>query len=228
MDVVVTHGAGLDVQKPTVTACRVTPDPRGQQADGLLERKELGTMTADLLAWSDGLAEAGVTQVARASTGEDWRPVYNRRAGTGAVLLVHAAPVQQVPGRKTDTAEARGVAKLRRDGLLQASVIPPQPQHHLRDLTRSRTKVGPERSREVHRWQGVLERATITVAVVATDLRGVSGRAILTAVVAGQADPATMAEGAQGRTHAAAAVGAGLDGVAARPSPAIVEVAIGP
>jgi transposase len=77
MDVVFTHGAGLDVHKKTVTACRVTPDPSGQQADGILELRVFGTMTADLLALSDWLAEVGITHVAMESTGEYWRPVYN-------------------------------------------------------------------------------------------------------------------------------------------------------
>jgi transposase len=77
MDVVFTHGAGLDVHKQTVTACRVTPDPSGQQADGILELRVFGTMTADLLALSDWLAEGGITHVAMESTGEYWRPVYN-------------------------------------------------------------------------------------------------------------------------------------------------------
>jgi transposase len=199
MDVVFTHCAGLDVHKKTVTACRVTPDPSGQQANGILELKEFGTMTADLLALSDWLAEAGVTHVALESTGEYWRPVYNLLEGTVAVFLVNAAHVKQVPGRKTDKADARWLAKLMRYGLLQASFIPTQPQRDLRDLTRYRTKLVQERSREVNRLQGVLERANIKLAAVATDIMGVSGRAIVTALVAGQADPATMAELAKGR-----------------------------
>src|SRR3712207_691073 len=86
-----------------------------------------------------------------------------------------------------------------RYGLLQASVIPPQGQRDLRDLTRYRTKLVQERSREVNRVQGVLERANIKLAAVATDIMGVSGRAILAALLAGRADPAAMAELAKGR-----------------------------
>ena len=86
-----------------------------------------------------------------------------------------------------------------RYGLLQASFIPPQGQRDLRDLTRYRTKLVQERSREVNRVQGVLERANIKLAAVATDIMGVSGRAILAALLAGRADPATMAELAKGR-----------------------------
>ncbi|MBI3329977.1 MAG: IS110 family transposase [Nitrospinae bacterium] len=199
MDVLFTHCAGLDVHKKTVMACRVTPDPTAQQADGLMEVKEFGTTTAALLALSDWLAEAGITHVAMESTGEYWKPVYNILEGDLTVFLVNAAHVKQVPGRKTDKADARWLAKLMRYGLLQASFIPPQGQRDLRDLTRYRTKLVQERSREVNRVQGVLERANIKLASVATDVMGVSGRAILAALVEGRADPATMAELAKGR-----------------------------
>src|ERR671915_1072800 len=156
MDVVFMQCAGLDVHKKTVTACRVTPDPSEQQADGLME-------------------------------------------GDFTVFLVNSAHVKQVPGRKTDKNDARWLAKLMRYGLLHASFIPPRGQRELRELTRYRTKLVQERSREVNRVQGVLERANIKLAAVATDIMGVSARAILAAVVEGRADPATMAELAKRR-----------------------------
>jgi transposase len=199
MDVVFTHCAGLDVHKKTVMACRVTPDPLGEQTDGLMEVKEFGTLTRDLLALSDWLTEAGVTHVAMESTGEYWKPVYNLLEGPCTVFLVNAAHVKNVPGRKTDRADARWLAKLMRHGLLQASFIPPAEQRDLRDLTRYRTKLVQERSREVNRVQGVLERANIKLASVASDIMGVSGRAMLAALIDGRADPATMAELAKGR-----------------------------
>ena len=199
MDVIFTHGAGLDVHQKTVMACRVTPDPTGQRPDGLMEVRECGTLTCDLLALSDWLAELGITHVAMESTGEYWKPVYNILEGECTVFLVNAAHVKQVPGRKTDKSDARWLAKLMRYGLLQASFIPPQGQRDLRDLTRYRTKLVQERNREVNRVQGVLERANSQLASVATDVMGVSGRAILAALVAGRADPATMAELAKGR-----------------------------
>ena len=114
-------------------------------------------------------------------------------------FLVHAAHGKNVPGRKTDKAEARWLAKLMRDGLLQASVLPPAGQRDLRDLTRYRTKFVQERSREVHRGHGGLERAKIQLAAVATDSMGVSGRARLEALMAGRAEPATIAAWARGR-----------------------------
>jgi transposase len=199
MDVVFTHGAGLDVHQKTVMACRVTPDPMGQQADGSMAVRECGTLTRDLLALSDGLTEAGITPVAMESTGESWQPVYNLLEGTCTVFLVNAAHVKHVPGRKTDRADARWLAKLRRYGLLQASFMPPVEQRDRRDRTRYRTKVVQERTREINRVQGVLARANIKLASVATDIMGVSGRAILAALIEGRSDPATMAELATGR-----------------------------
>jgi transposase len=199
MDVIFTHCAGLDVHKKTVLACRVLPDATGEHADGILELQEFGTMTVDLLALSDWLAAAGITHVAMESTGEYWKPLYNILEGDFTVFLVDAAHVKQVPGRKTDKADARWLAKLMRYGLLQASFIPPIEQRDWRDLTRYRTKLVQERSREVNRVQGVLERANINLAAVATDIMGVSARAILAALVEGRADPAAMAELAKRR-----------------------------
>jgi len=88
--------------KKTVMACRVTPDPMGPQVEGIMEVREFGTRTRDLLAWSDWLTEAGITQVAMESTGEYWTPVYHLLEGTCTVFLVNAAHVKNVPGRKTD------------------------------------------------------------------------------------------------------------------------------
>ena len=140
-----------------------------------------------------------MTHVAIESTGEYWKPVYNLLEGTFTVFVVNAAHVKNVPGRKTDKADARWLAKLMRYGLLQASFIPPQGQRDLRDLTRYRTKLVQERSREVNRVQGVLERANIKLASVATDIMGVSGRAMLEALIVGRTDAATMEELARGR-----------------------------
>jgi transposase len=199
VDVVSTYGAGLDGHQKTVMACRVTPDPTGQQADGIMALQQFGTRTRDLRALSDWLAEVGVTHVARESTGEYWRPVYHLLEGHVTIFLVNAAHVKQVPGRKTDKADACWLATRMCDGLLQARVIPPQPQRDLRDLTRYRTKLVQKRSRAINRLKGVLERAKITLAAVATDIMGVSGRALLAVVSQGRAYPATMAERAKDR-----------------------------
>src|SRR5215470_3335562 len=202
MDVVFLRCAGLDVHKKSITACRIVPDPTGQEAEGIAELRTFGTMTLALLALADWLTEASITHVAMESTGEYWTPVYNLLEGTFTVFLVNAAHVKNVPGRKTDKADARWLAKLMRFGLLQASFIPPQGQRDVRDLTRYRTKLVQERVREVNRLQGVLERANIKLASVASDIMGVSGRAMLEALIAGKADPATMANLAKRRMRA--------------------------
>jgi len=199
MDVVFLRCAGLDVHKKSITACRIVPDPTGQEAEGIAELRTFGTMTLELLALADWLTEASITHVAMESTGEYWTPVYNLLEGTFTVFLVNAAHVKNVPGRKTDKADARWLAKLTRFGLLQASFIPPKGQRDVRDLTRYRTKLVQERVREVNRVQGVLERANIKLASVASDIMGVSGRAMLEALIAGKADPATMADLAKRR-----------------------------
>ena len=93
-----------------------------------MEVKDFGTMTRDLLALADWLTAVGITHVAMESTGEYWRPVYNLLEGNVTIFLVNAAHVKQVPGRKTDKADARWLAKLMRYGLLQASFIPSQGQ----------------------------------------------------------------------------------------------------
>jgi transposase len=199
MDIVCTRCAGLDVHKKSITACRMVPDPTGQEGEGIAELKTFGTMTRDLLALADWLTEARITHVAMESTGEYWKPIYNLLEDTCTVFLVNATHVKNVPGRKTDKADARWLAKLMRFGLLQASFIPPKGQRDLRDLTRYRTTLVQERVREVNRVQGVLERAHITLASVISDIMGVSGRAMLEALIAGRADPATMAALAQRR-----------------------------
>ena len=138
MDVLVTHCAGLDVHKKNITACRMIRDPTGKKLRGCWSCRPLARSH-----WSCWLAAAGVTHVAMESTGEYWKPVYNLLEGTCTVLLVNAAHVKNVPGRKTDKADARWLAKLLRYGLLQASFIPPAGQRDLRDLTRYRTHTGP-------------------------------------------------------------------------------------
>ena len=107
MDVVCTRCAGLDVHKKSLTACRMVPDPMGQEAEGIMALRTFGPMTRDLLGLADWLTEASIPPVALESTGEYGKPVYNLLEDTLTVLLVHATPVKNVPGRKTDKADAR-------------------------------------------------------------------------------------------------------------------------
>ena len=196
MEVVHTHCVGLDVHKKTVVAAIVVPDGKGSLRK---ETSTFGTMTSDLLALSDWLMGYGVTHVAMESTGEYWKPVFNILENNFEVLLVNAQHIKAVPGRKTDVKDSAWIAELLRHGLLKASFVPPLGQRELRELTRYRSTFVRERATLVNRVQKVLESANIKLASVASDVMGVSGRAMLEAIIEGQASPAEMAELAQKR-----------------------------
>jgi transposase len=184
--------AGLDVHKKTVVACvLVAGTPK--------EIRTFGTMTSDLLALSDWLSGHGCTHVAMESTGEYWKPVFNLLEGDFEVLLVNPQHVKAVPGRKTDVKDAEWLAELLRHGLLRASFIPPVAQRELRDLTRYRRTFIRERATLANRLQKVLEGANIKLASVATDVLGVSGRAMIKSLINGGLDPEGMARLAKGR-----------------------------
>ena len=163
------------------------------------ETRTFGTTTPDLLALHDWLAEWSCTHVAMESTGDYWKPVFNLLEDDFEVLLVNAQHVKHVPGRKTDVCDAEWLAELLLHGLLKPSFIPPKPQRALRDLTRYRTKLVQERVRVVNRVQKLLEGANIKLASVATDVMGVSARAMLEEIAAGQTDSKLMADLARGR-----------------------------
>jgi transposase len=188
--------AGLDVHKKTVVVCMLTPDGQGGWSQ---EIRTFGTMTVDLLALADWLLACGCTHVAIESTGDYWKPVFNILEGTCEVVLVNAQHVKAVPGRKTDVKDAAWLAELLQHGLLRASFIPPVAQRELRDLTRYRSTFIQERVSLINRVQKLLEDANIKLAAVASDIMGVSGRAMLEALVAGPTDPQALAELAKGR-----------------------------
>jgi transposase len=195
MQVVYTRCAGLDVHKKTVVAC-----VRIVQADTVTRHiRTFGTTTAELLNLVAWLLSLEVTHVAMESTGEFWKPLYNLLEGSFTILVVNAAHIKHVPGRKTDVKDAEWIAELLAHGLLRPSFVPPPPQRALRDLTRQRTHLIRERASEVNRMQKVLEWANIKLASVLTDITGVSARAMLAALVAGQTDVTELAELAKGR-----------------------------
>lgn len=196
MKVIYERCAGLDVHKKMVMACRLIPSQNGEWQN---EVRRFGTMTADLLALADWLRAGGVTHVAMESTGVFWRPVHNILEGEFEVLLVNAKHIKFVPGRKTDVKDAQWIAELLQHGLLKASFIPPVAQRELRELVRYRSHLVGERSRQVNRVQQVLEDANLKLASVATDVIGVSGREMLAAIIAGQDDPAVLAQLARAR-----------------------------
>lgn len=196
MDVVYTHCAGMDVHKKTIVVCCMAPDAAGSRQ---IEIRTFGTMTQDLLSLSDWLTSRQITHVAMESTGELWKPVYNILEGGFTVLLVNAQHMKTVPGRKTDVQDAEWIADLLRHGLLRGSFVPPLAQRDLRDVTRQRTLLVRERADVVNRLHKVLEWANIKLTSVATDVTGVSGRAMLNAIAAGQSDPVALAELAKGQ-----------------------------
>jgi transposase len=183
--------AGLDVHKKTVVATRmrVTEENRTDS-----ETKTFGITTPDLLEMHDWLLEWSPSQVAMESTGDYWKPVYNVLEGTFELLVVNAKHVKYVPGRKTDVTDSEWLAELMMHGLLKASFVPPEPQRALREMTRYRTTLVQERTRVVNRVQKLLEGANIKLSSVATDIMGVSARAMLEEIVDGQADTTLMAE----------------------------------
>jgi transposase len=195
MDVVYPRCCGLDLHKRSVTACRLVPGADGQPVP---EIRTVGTMTADLLALADWLEEGGVTHVAMESTGVYWKPVWNLWEDRFTLLLVNAAHVKVVPGRKRDVGDATWLADLLRHGLLRSSFVPDRPARELRELTRYRSALVRERSAEVNRLQKTLEGANIKLASVVSEVTGVSARAMLQGLLAGQEEAAALAELAQG------------------------------
>jgi transposase len=196
MDVIYSRCCGLDIHKKTVVACLISGAP-GQQPQK--EIRTFRTMTAELLLLADWLQAAGCTHVAMESTGVYWRPVYNLLEGLFTLLVVNAQHIKAVPGRKTDVKDAEWIAELLRHGLLRGSFIPSKPQRQLRELTRHRTTLVQDRARVINRLQAVLEDANIKLAAVVTDIRGVSARAMLEALIAGQRDVDALADLARGR-----------------------------
>ncbi len=196
MDVIYERCAGLDVHKKSVVACRIVPAEEGLWQ---VETRTFKTMTGDLLVLADWLRGADVTHVAIESTGVYWKPIFNILESEFEVLLVNAKHIKQVPGRKTDVKDAQWIAQLLRHGLLKSSYIPETPQRALRDLVRYRTKLIQQRSSEINRVQKVLEDANIKLGAVVSDVMGASSRDMLNQLIAGQDDPAIMAQLARGR-----------------------------
>ena len=196
MEVLYTRCCGLDIHKKSVVACLIITEP-GQKP--VKETRTFRTMTADLLALADWLSDMGCTHVAMESTGVYWRPIYNLMEGLFELLLVNAQHIKAVPGRKTDVQDADWIAELLRHGLLRGSFVPSRPQRQLRELTRHRTTLVQERARTINRMQNVLEDANIKLASVVTDIRGVSARSMLEALIAGERDLSVMAALARGR-----------------------------
>jgi transposase len=194
MEVLYAVCCGLDVHQASVTACLRSP------GDGPQRRQEVrtfGTTTRELLRLADWLTAAGCTHVAMESTGVYWRPVYNLLEGSFELSVVNAQHVKMVPGRKTDVRDSEWLAQLLELGLLRRSFVPPAAQRELRDVVRYRKRLIEERAREANRVLKVLETANIKLGSVVTKVLGVSARAMLKALIAGDGAPEELAELAQ-------------------------------
>jgi transposase len=201
VELLVERCAGLDVAKEEVVACVRTPAP-GSGAGGRRrqEIRTFATFSADLEALADWLQAEGVTQVVMEATGQYWKCIWYVLEARGfKLLLVNARHVKILPGRKTDVADAAWLAELLEHGLLRGSFVPPPVVRQLRDLTRYRKRLIQAHTGETQRLHKTLEDAGIKLDSVAADVLGVSGRAMLKALVAGERDPVVLAELAKGK-----------------------------
>lgn len=200
MDVVVARCAGLDIGKSEVVACVRTPGEGGRRRE---QTRTFLTFTSRLEALADWLVDEQVSEVVMEATGQYWKPVWYVLAERGLeLMLVNAAHVKIVPGRKSDVADAQWLAELLEHGLLRGSFVPPREIGQLRDLTRYRKRTTQAHTAEAQRIAKTLEDAGIKLDSVASTLLGVSSRAMLRALVDGERDPARLAELAKGRLRA--------------------------
>ena len=179
--------AGLDVHKDSLTAC-----VRRQMANGEpgTQVRTFKTTTQELMALSDWLCGQGVTHIAMEATGVYWKPVWHILSdGDLTLILANAAHVKNVPGRKTDVADAAWLADLLAHGLIRPSFVPEAPTQELRALLRTRKQLVREQASHVQRIQKTLEDANLKLGSVLTQIMGVSGRAILQALIDGERDP---------------------------------------
>jgi transposase len=195
--------AALDIGKATLTCCIRVPGP-GKRGGRLQEVTTYSTMTRSLLVLADRLAELGVTRVVMEATSDYWKPPFYLLEAQGLECwLVNARDVKHLPGRpKTDRLDAVWLCKVAERQMLRPSFVPPPQIRRLRDLTRYRADLVGVRTAEKNRVEKLLEDAQIKLSVVASDIFGVSGRAMLAALIAGERDPKVLAQLARTRMRA--------------------------
>lgn len=196
METIVERCCGLDVHQASVVACLLVGSPGKKTKKDV---RTFGTKTRELLQLRDWLLQAGCTHVAMEATGIYWKPVYAVLEDDFEVVVGNAHHIKNVPGRKTDVKDSEWIADLLRHGLIAKSFVPPKPIRELRDLLRYRRKLVESRSAERNRLHKLLETANIKLATVATDIFGVSGMAMLRALVRDDASPMQMAQLAKRR-----------------------------
>jgi len=193
MKVLYPRCAGLDVHKDVVVArVRCVSEPQHDEV------KSFATTTSSLLELNEWLACHGVSHVAMEATGVYWKPVWHLLEEQFDLVLANAQHIRNVPGRKTDVNDAMWIADLLAHGLIRSSFVPPAPIQELRDLTRTRKQLVREISQHSSRIQKILEDANLKLGSVLSNVLGKSGRAILQALIAGQTNPETLADLAEG------------------------------
>jgi transposase len=195
MDVLYPCCSGLDVHKRFVVACVSCVQANGHRHK---EIRQFSTMTHEIVVLKEWLKASGCSHIAMESTGVYWKPIFHILEGDFEIVLVNAQHMKAVPGRKTDVKDAEWIADLLQHGLLKASFIRSLEQQAVRDLTRTRMTLLQERSRLINRIQKVLEDANLKLASVVSDIMGMTGQAILKALVAGEQDPEYLAHLARG------------------------------
>jgi transposase len=187
--------AALDIGKAEVVCCARVGHASGS-GRRVQEVRTFSTMTRSLQSMGDWLAGLGVTRVVMEATSDYWKPPFYLLEAAGFdVWLVNAREVKHLPGRpKTDKLDAVWLCKIAERGMVRASFVPPAPIRLLRDVTRYRIDLVGERTREKNRVEKLLEDAQIKLSVVASDIFGVSGRAMMNALIAGQRDPKVLAQ----------------------------------
>lgn len=195
MEAIVERCCGLDVHQASVVACALVGEA-GRKPHK--EVRTFGTMRRDLEELARWLGEQRCTHVAMESTGVYWMPIYAVLEGQFEIVVGNATHIKNVPGRKTDVKDSEWIADLCRHGLIQRSFVPPRPLRELRDLMRYRRKLVESQTAERNRLQRLLETADIKLASVMSDVFGVSGRAMLKALVEGEVTAEQMAQLAKG------------------------------
>jgi transposase len=197
---IIARVAALDIGKAELVCCVRFPAPRGRRKR-LQEVSTHPTMTSSLTELANHLVELGVQRVVMEATSEYWKPVFYLLEAHGLEpWLVNARDVKHLPGRpKTDVIDAVWLCKLAERQMLRPSFVPPLPIRRLRDLTRYRVDLVAARTAEKNRVEKLLEDACIKLSVVASDIFGVSGRAMMAALIAGERDPKVLAQPARRR-----------------------------
>jgi len=187
---------GLDVHRDTVVGCVLNADAPAEQQQRV---RTFRTTTAGLMELGEWLVAAHCGHVAMEATGVSWKPVFNGLESVTQVVVLTPAHLKGMPGRKTDVQDAVWIAQVFQVGAVHPSFIPERFQREVRDLTRTRTTLVDERSAVVNRLHQVLQDSNLKLSGVVSDGLGVSGRAMLQAILAGATDPAAVAELAKGR-----------------------------